>query len=317
MKRLLTSIKLVALTGIFLFTVNAQWVEKDLGSLAWLRSIYFVDSETGWIVGSKGTIFKTSDSGDSWQRIEWKSSDLIRDVFFLNKDTGWILCERDQFSVGNNAASYVLQTADGGKTWSELESPDRSIRMLRFVYSKDRLGFIVGEKGTVWHYDSCQNKFETSNVGTQFMLTDGIYLSEASRLVVGGGGTILQTNDNGKTWEQRSFPGKNKVKLNSIVITGEGNMCSVGNRGTIICANKIGTMWSEIISGTTTDLFDIKADGRGKMIAVGDEGVILASDDNGKTWRNFTLKSKTRLERIGLQGDILFISGFGKLLRSQ
>ena len=56
---------------IFLLTYsvnNAQWVwQNPLPQGNPLGSIYFVDSNTGWTVGTGGTILKTTNGGDSWE----------------------------------------------------------------------------------------------------------------------------------------------------------------------------------------------------------------------------------------------------------
>lgn len=45
---------------------KAEWVKRDVNTLSWLRAIYFVDSNTGWIGGSRGTFLTTTDSGKTW-----------------------------------------------------------------------------------------------------------------------------------------------------------------------------------------------------------------------------------------------------------
>lgn len=294
----------------------AQWTEKDIGSLAWLRSIYFVDDQEGWLVGSKGTIFKTIDSGNKWQKVEWRSTDLIRDVFFSDRETGWILCERDQFSSNTGSASYMMHTTDGGKTWTELESPDKAIKMLRFVYSPTRLALVVGEKGTVWNFSETLKRWVSTNAGTSFLISDGILVSKDRWFLVGGGGTILGSIDEGKTWETFSYPGVQRVKLNAIAAL-DTRICAVGNRGKIICLDINGTNWTEIASGTENDLFDVKVIGKEKLLAVGDQGTIVTSEDSGSTWKTQFLKGKNRLEKIGVAGRTSYIAGFGKLLESQ
>lgn len=291
---------------------RAQLVEKDLGTLAWLRSIYFVGND-GWLVGSKGTIFRSKDGGTTWKRFAWKSEDLIRDVFFADPNTGWLLCERDRFSYQSGSASYLMQTLDGGETWTEMPSPDESIRMLAFVHSPGKLGFVVGEKGTTWHFNAELKRWTTSNVGVPFLLSGGTNLGAKEWMIVGGGGTILKTSNDGSAWETMSFPGEQRVKLNAVIVN-DGKLFAVGNKGKIIYSADMGKQWQPVESGTTNDLLDIKAVGKEKLVIVGDVGTVLTSIDNGRTWKSRSIK-KGRLEKIGITAeDRAIFVGFGKLI---
>ena len=55
-----------------------------------ILSIFFVDSETGWIAGD-GDIFKTTDGGENWEIQLEKDYWSLYSVFFTSKDTGWVV----------------------------------------------------------------------------------------------------------------------------------------------------------------------------------------------------------------------------------
>lgn len=296
-----------------LSSINAQWIEKDIGSMSWFRSINFTNDGNGWIVGGKGTIYRTTDNGSTWRRVPWRSEDLVRDVYFSDKNTGWLLCERDPYTFHNGPASYLMFTSDGGNTWTEIDSPDKTNRMLGFVHSDDKLAFVVGEKGTTWSYNESLHRWISSNTGVSYMLSGGTGLGDKKWLLVGGGGTILRTENNGTSWETIPFPGDQKVKLNAVTMN-DNRLCAVGNKGRIVCSDDLGMKWHIVDSGTTNDLFDIKHIGDGNMIAVGDMGTILTSDNNGRTWAMTHLKGKNRLEKIGAGSKQPIIVGFGKMM---
>ena len=55
--------------SVILFNINAQnfnWTEQNSGTSEWFNDIYFVDNQTGWAVGEKGTIVATIDGGETW-----------------------------------------------------------------------------------------------------------------------------------------------------------------------------------------------------------------------------------------------------------
>lgn len=44
----------------------AQWFPQSSGTTVDLKSVYFIDSNTGWVAGYNGLILNTTDGGTSW-----------------------------------------------------------------------------------------------------------------------------------------------------------------------------------------------------------------------------------------------------------
>src|ERR1043165_2793841 len=68
-------------------TVNAQtgaWARQRSGTMAWLHSIFFLDQNRGWAIGSKGTLLRTADGGNTWQPRSASTTDVLRDIFFID-----------------------------------------------------------------------------------------------------------------------------------------------------------------------------------------------------------------------------------------
>ena len=47
---------------------RARWKEQDSQSTASLRGLSVVDSKVAWASGTDGTVLRTIDGGNSWQR---------------------------------------------------------------------------------------------------------------------------------------------------------------------------------------------------------------------------------------------------------
>lgn len=75
--------------------------------------MHFVNNNLGFLGGTSGTLWKTTDSGDTWTEVPDFSSDALGSMFFLNDTEGWL--------VPRSFANYVYHTTDGGDTWNPVE----------------------------------------------------------------------------------------------------------------------------------------------------------------------------------------------------
>lgn len=48
---------------------NSWMLRSELAIYSWLRGIHFSDPDHGWMVGGRGTVFKTENGGNSWKPI--------------------------------------------------------------------------------------------------------------------------------------------------------------------------------------------------------------------------------------------------------
>lgn len=67
---------------------GASWQRRELNSAEPLFDIY-INGRQGWIVGAAGTIFESSDGGQTWRRQETPTSNDLTCLFFLSPRRGW------------------------------------------------------------------------------------------------------------------------------------------------------------------------------------------------------------------------------------
>ena len=75
-------------------------------------SLFFLNDQTGWLVGQKSRLWKTPDGGRTWAAAtpsQTLHAQPLR-VFFLDESHGWLLCNLKQ----------VFSTEDGGRSWKPL-----------------------------------------------------------------------------------------------------------------------------------------------------------------------------------------------------
>lgn len=304
-------ILLVFILGSVTLATRAEWQKQRSGSLAWLYAIQFLDSETGFAGGSNGTLLKTNNGGREWKKVRLPVTDMIRDVHFLDSLNGWMLCDRGRSRSGRNA-SYLMRTADGGITWSAVDLKDSPERFSRLFFGTSGKGYLIGEGGmmTVLPLDG---KPETRAVlPSRFLMVDGAVLEDSRIVLAGGGGSLIFSDDSGRSWLAASFAGSRaESKLNAVYFVDREIGWTSGNGGSIFSTTDGGRSWRQQISNTRANILDIVFHDRANGFAVGDGGVIVRTRDSGANWVVEESGVKHRLERLAFAGKRAIAVGFG------
>lgn len=152
------------------------------------------------------------------------------------------------------------------------------------------------------------------------LLLDGA-VAGAEILAVGERGTILGTNDQGRTWEAR--PAAVEATLTGISFAPDGRRgWVVGHDALILATEDGGRSWRKQWQGENlTDSFlDVIALDERHVIAVGAFGLFVETTDGGTTWRQRQLlEDDYHLNRLsrGTSGTLYLAGEHGTLLRSR
>lgn len=114
--------------GTILKTPNGgeNWGSQNSGTSRWLKSTYFIDSQTGWAVGWFGTILNTIDGGESWGSQSSNTLNDLESVYFTDNQIGWTVGEYET----------ILKTTDGGSIVS-VEYEQNSNQTNTFLLSQN------------------------------------------------------------------------------------------------------------------------------------------------------------------------------------
>ncbi|MCY7375974.1 MAG: hypothetical protein LH472_08385 [Pyrinomonadaceae bacterium] len=303
--------------ALFLFlacfqTARADWTKQKSNTLAWLRDVYFLNDQAGWIVGSGGTFLSTKDGGGIWTRNKHFNDDTIRQVYFTDEQNGWLLCERDLFALGKNSPSYLLKTVDGGATWEQVElaNPQRR-RITKIFFDKYDSGIAIGEGGTFFAMSGDKKAWKQKPSPARFLLFDGLFTGEWNGVVVGAGGAIFFTEDAGLSWTKANLVGESKAKLNAVFFINQRNGWTVGTEGKIFQTLNGGKIWREQKSSVAKDLTSVFFNSTAEGWAVGNEGTILHTMTAGNVWTVVDSKAKHNLEKVLFVGKKGWAVGFG------
>jgi len=153
-----------------------------------------------FIVGSKGLLMTSSDSGKTWMQRTVKyreGSDLFqdRDLYAIKfspataSKSGWI--------VGEDG--IIMKTDDGGATWTKQDSSTK--KNLFNVYPVDDQQVVaIGADGTILLTTDGGSHWEVEKSPKVVSLFGVIFLDKNTGFAVGEFSTVLSTTDGGKTW---------------------------------------------------------------------------------------------------------------------
>ena len=209
---------------------GATWTKQfeDLKREAPLLDVWFKDVNSGFAVGAYGALLETTDGGKHWE----DASDRLdnEDQFHLNgiasvKDAGL-------FIVGEQGSMF--RSADWGQTWEKLEGP----------YQGSLFGVIgTAQANTLLAYGLRGNLYRSTDFGStweqvelkaargalEFGLSGATLLDDGSIVIVGNGGSVIRSNDNGETFSVFNRP--DRISVSAVTAAGNGNLILAGQGG--------------------------------------------------------------------------------------
>jgi photosystem II stability/assembly factor-like uncharacterized protein len=203
-------------------------------------------------------------------------------------------------AVGNFGA--VIYSSDGGKTWEDrsiivLNSTESHSRLEKNLYGVDFIDdfsgdsklAVCGEDGTIYHTTSSGGVWDWQPVNTitTHTLRDIITIGCCLYIAVGDNGTIIKTNDNGQTWEDKSqFPDFHFKRIfNGAEINEFGYAWAVANNGQVYSTIDYGNSWVGHNVGVPEDLNDVQFRNRSQGMVVGNNGLVRYTTNGGITWQ--------------------------------
>jgi photosystem II stability/assembly factor-like uncharacterized protein len=235
------------------------------------KCIRFVDRNTGWAVGSAGTIMRSDDAGVTWQRQQSPTSLDLTSLCFVDKDHGWIAGSR----------GLILVTTNGGSSWTQQESGTGNW-LASIWFSDSQRGWVAGENGTILLTNDGGKKWRLAETHVDTTLMALTFVSPLLGWAAGGYGTILVTDDAGESWHRQANP--LNTALQSIWMVDEKIGCAVGKAGIALTTSDGGQHWEPRVTGTTDTLNGVCFADRQHGWACGENGRLISSSDGGKSW---------------------------------
>lgn len=245
-------------------------IESDLESELTKRDVSFTDSNTGYVCGDSGIIFKTMNAGVNWNKLISGTAHNLRGISFIDANTGIIAGD----------SGVVLKTTNGGIKWSILNTGSTDLLHAQMINTQK--GICAGANGKIIVTSDGGATWINQIIGINVDLNMVYFVNQNIGFICGDSGKIFKTFNGGNSWN--SLNSKVKVNLKSIYFADINTGYSVGNAGVILKTTNGGISWQSQISRTKNNLNSVYFNNASVGKAVGDRGIVLNTFDGGITW---------------------------------
>jgi photosystem II stability/assembly factor-like uncharacterized protein len=194
--------------------LSAQWKKTTLSGNKDLYDVQILGA-TAFIAGLNSALYKSTDSGKTWNSLTLSTPGNLRALFFTSPDTGFV--------CGENAR--IQKTVNGGASWTQ-----KYVRTAAYAYDiafsgrnglavgKDMLAVSSRDLGETWSVDSTLKSGKKLN--SVCILPDG------SCWAVGDSGYMLKKHISDQRWVAVKYP--TKTDLNHIRNIGDSVLIVCG-----------------------------------------------------------------------------------------
>ena len=248
------------------------------------EDISFPDAQTGFGIGAlsdPGAVLCTTDGGGSWRTLaSFTGTYWPKKISFISPQTGWMVAQPEGADT-DTSASVILQTQDGGGTWTKRGSLPTDAEIAYFKF---------------------------------FDAHSGIIVTSDSR------GAYYRTSDGGETWTAIPRSGEDSA-LDQFAFISANQGWKLRNPGTsktpyavLMSHTSDGKTWEEdgtVASGAAAYAFVFLSDQKAIMLAEAppyqqdSRMELLTTKDGGKSWEMHPLPEGINGNTFGMTGSQL------------
>jgi photosystem II stability/assembly factor-like uncharacterized protein len=190
-----------------------------------LSSVWFISENVGFVAAFDGSVYKTTDGGNSWLQVTSGTTLPLYAIHFLNSIEGFMVGGQTSGTGPVPPGAIMLHTTDGGQTWNKVSiSLSEKIELRAICFVNDSVGFSAGGRSILSTKDRGITWKETKVDGLQWDMIDVKFIDNRRGMVACRSGNVLTTTDGGDHWNlsntipvvgatSLSFAGKDVVYL--------------------------------------------------------------------------------------------------------
>jgi len=213
---------------------QVQYSDSKTEDGAPLLDLLFTDEKTGFAIGAYGALYSTTDAGKHWQDVsDWLDNP---DGYHLNAIAQ--TADGSLFIVGESGVIFRSRTK--GLTWESVPSPYDGSLFGVLGTGKSGGVLVFGLRGHIYNSTDWGNDWQRVAVQAsagkpmEYGLASGLRTSDGRIFLVGHGGTLLQSRDQGQSFQIE--PRADLLSLSQLALAANGNLVIVGQSGVLVTA---------------------------------------------------------------------------------
>ncbi|HEY5124236.1 MAG TPA: YCF48-related protein [Ignavibacteria bacterium] len=187
-----------------LVIAQSGWQFSSLNSNFY--SVYFINTNTGWVVGDGSVILKTTNSGVSWLPQKTGFDLQLKSVYFINEYTGW-LCGADG---PQSAGGTIFKTTNSGNNWSLMIIND-SNNYNSIFFATNLTGWVCGADKLIIKSTNGGINWYQQLTGINYNLNTIYFINSNTGWTGGETSALLKTTDSGLNWQNETVSFSNHI----------------------------------------------------------------------------------------------------------
>lgn len=164
-------------------------------------SVFFQNSTTGYATTQDGEVFKTSNGGKNWGKLNISSPVPLRISYFPNKNIGYVFGGESSCSPSpcEPFGSIAYKTSNGGKTWQRQNIPYEWSKLNSTYFFDEKNGVAVG-LGLCIKTSNGGQTWQSFTIGRN-NISKILFLNQTVGYALDLMGGFHKTEDGGQTWK--------------------------------------------------------------------------------------------------------------------
>lgn len=289
-------------SGINWYSLSKSASYEDINGLD------YVDMNTGYFCGNKGTILKTTNGGNDFTIQNSITTKNLFSVSMLNDNFGFVCGD----------SGIILKTTNGGLNWlMQSISTSKQISSVYTVSSANACA--AGKDGLILTTTNSGNSWLRISAGVTSNLNSVSFVpASQTGYAVGDNGKIFKSTNGGLNWS--SIKSINIADLSDVQVINEQTLYVLSPVTLLHKSTNGGMSWQTLFEDPEVSLFKMSfLDNNGYLCGGGlGAGNILRTSNGGVNWYNQYINTTSRMLDIeSLSSDVAVTTGqLGTILKT-